>query len=297
MTRILIADDDPVSRLRLQRTLAGWGYEVLVAADGLAAWDLLKRQPDDRSLLAILDWQMPGLDVLELAARIKSDHDLRYTYVIVLTSKAATSDIVTAMEAGADDFVAKPFHPDELKVRVRAGMRLLQMQRELLVRASHDELSGALTRRWALEQLDREFARSEREQRPLALAMIYIDRFKRVNDFHGHPVGDVVIRQVSARLTGALRSSDLLGRYGGEEFVAVLPDCDIASAVEVAQRMREAVCAQTVQVVPLELAVSVSIGVAVAPPGSGIGRDALIAAADRALYLAKANGRNRVEAG
>jgi diguanylate cyclase (GGDEF)-like protein len=296
--RLLIADDDPVSRLRLQRTLAGWGYDVQVAADGLAAWELLRHQPPGQSLIAILDWQMPGLDGLGLAARIKADPDARFTYVIVLTSKSGTDDIVTAMNAGADDFVAKPFHPDELKVRVRAGARIVELQAELREQASHDELTTALTRRWVMELLDREIVRARRDAHPLAVAMVDIDLFKRVNDTHGHPACDDVIRQVSARLLGAMRGSDLLGRYGGEEFIVVLPDCDAAGAKDVANRMREAVCASPIRVgqgVALDMAVSIGFAAASPDDLAEATRDALVASADRALYRAKANGRNRVE--
>jgi diguanylate cyclase (GGDEF)-like protein len=296
--RLLIADDDPVSRLRLQRTLAGWGYDVLVAPDGLAAWELVRQQPPGQTLIAILDWQMPGLDGLALTARIKADPDARFHYVIVLTSKSGTDDTVTAMNAGADDFVAKPFHPDELKVRVRAGARIVELQAELREQASHDELTTALTRRWVMKLLDRELVRARRDGRPLALAMVDIDLFKRVNDAHGHLAGDDVIRQVSARLLGAMRASDLLGRYGGEEFVVVLPDCDAAGAADVANRMREAVCAGPIRVghgISLDISVSIGLAAATVEDLASATRDTLVAAADRALYRAKAGGRNRVE--
>jgi two-component system cell cycle response regulator len=299
--RILIADDDPASRLRLQRTLAGCGYEVTAVGDGLAAWEALERMPPDSSVLAILDWQMPGLDGVELTARIKADALARYTYVVVLTSRAGTPDVVAAMDAGADDFVAKPFEPDELKVRVRAGVRILQMQAELRRRASHDELSAALTRRWVLELADRELIRARREGAPLSLAMIDIDHFKRVNDTHGHPAGDAVIRQVAGRLKGALRASDLLGRYGGEEFVVVLPDCDRNRAGEVAERMRAAIAAVPIVAGDASLALTVSIGVTTAGRGDSAAErpslPALVHTADRALYRAKAAGRDRVMVG
>ncbi len=291
--KILIADDEPISRMRLEHALRAWGYDVIVAHDGVDAWQRI--DACDEPLLLIIDWMMPGIDGLELCQRVKSDPDKRYHHLIVLTTRASTDDTVAALEAGADDFIAKPYHPEELRVRVRAGLRILHLQTELRVKASHDELTSVMNRRIVIEMLDRELDRARRDGLALTVGMIDIDFFKAVNDRHGHLVGDEVLRQTAHCIAQGLRRSDLMGRFGGEEFLVVLPGCDSDGAGAVAERVRAAISANAAKTGKGPVRVTVSIGLACAGSWMPLERDTLLEAADRALYRAKEGGRNRVE--
>jgi diguanylate cyclase (GGDEF)-like protein len=235
------------------------------------------------------------MDGLELCRRVKADPDKRYHYIIVLTSRSSTDDTVAALEAGADDFIAKPYHPEELRVRVRAGLRILHLQTELRVKASHDELTGVMNRRIVIEMLDREIDRTRRDDLDLTVGMIDIDHFKEVNDRHGHLVGDEVLRQAAQCIAQGLRRSDLMGRFGGEEFLIALPGCDAEAAAVVAERVRAAISANAARTAKGAVHVTVSIGLACTGAWMALDRDALIGAADKALYRAKAAGRNRIE--
>ncbi len=291
--KVLIADDEPVSRMRLAHALRAWGHDVLTAYDGNDAWERIKSC--EEPMLLVIDWMMPGVDGLELCRRVRADADMRFHHIIVLTSRSAMEDVVSALDAGADDFIAKPYHPDEMKVRVGAGIRILRLQEELRVKASHDELTGVLNRRIVMELLDREIERAHRDAQPLAVGMVDIDHFKSVNDRFGHLVGDAVLAQAAAALSKSVRRSDLTGRYGGEEFLLVLPGCDVAAAAIVAERARLAVSKLACSTPKGSVCVTTSLGIAVSLPGAPLSRAALVDAADRALYRAKAGGRNRVE--
>jgi diguanylate cyclase (GGDEF)-like protein len=290
---VLIADDDPVSLQLLKRTLEAWGYAVSMAEDGDIALRML--EAPEGPALAIVDWEMPWLDGPTLCQRLKSRSDTHHIYVIMLTSKAASPDIVTAMEAGADDYVEKPFRPEELRVRLRAGERIVEMQAGLRRKASHDELTGILNRRMVLELLGREHHRAIRDERPLAVAMLDLDLFKQVNDRAGHLAGDAVLREAAKRITTSIRVCDLAGRYGGEEFLIVMPRCDDETSLRVADRVRAAIAATPMGSNDQPIAITASIGVTATVAPETTTPDALIANADAALYRAKANGRNRVD--
>ena len=293
--KILIADDDPVSLLYLEDALQDWGYQVIAVPDGRSAHNIL-RGPD-APLLAILDWMMPGMDGIDLCRMIRSSGHDRYTYVIMLTSCTETAFIVEAMTAGADDFISKPFHIEELEVRVRAGKRICELEQQLRLRATHDALTGIYNRGAIIDILQRELARHQRDGAGLAVLFADLDHFKRINDEYGHLAGDAVLCEVSRRIALTLREYDCLGRYGGEELMAVLPACDGAGALEVAERVRKTVCTEAIVHDGGAIAVSVSIGVAVLT-GQGGQHGAtvkhLIQRADLALYAAKNGGRNRV---
>ena len=291
--KILIADDEPVSRMRLAHALRAWGHEVLSAHDGDDAWRRIVAC--EEPMLLVIDWMMPGLDGLELCRRVRADPEKRYHHIIVLTSRSAMEDVVTAIDAGADDFIAKPYHPDEMKVRVGAGIRILGLQQELRVKASHDELTGVLNRRIVMEMLDREIDRAQRDGQPLAVGMFDIDHFKSVNDRFGHLVGDAVLTQTARCLGDSLRRSDMIGRYGGEEFLLVLPGCDAVAAAMVGERARLAVSLLASKTAKGAVCVTASMGFAISSPRSPLSRGGLLDAADRALYRAKGAGRNRIE--
>jgi two-component system cell cycle response regulator len=295
--KVLIAEDEAVSRVRLQALLTKWGYEVTVARDGLEAWDLLHR-PDAPSL-AVLDWMMPGLDGTELCRRIRQQGREPYVYVLLLTGRGRKEDLIEGLEAGADDYITKPVDPQELEVRMRSGQRIVKLHAELVAsrqamwfQATHDALTGALNRAAAMDALRREMARAERERAPFAIALVDLDHFKRVNDTHGHPGGDLVLKEGVRRMGEALRPYDLLARFGGEEFLLILPGCDGATAAVVAERVRSVVAERPMALHGHELRVTCSVGVSTAEPGMDL--DALIFRADEALYEAKRAGRDRV---
>jgi len=288
--RVLVAEDDAISRLRLQKRLADWGYEVTAVDDGERAWAAL--QVDDPPQLAILDWMMPKLDGPEICRRLRSLDTAQYTYVILLTGKNSKEDIVSGLEAGADDYVTKPFDAQELEVRLRIGRRIIAMQQELRFRATRDPLTGALNRGAAVDMLRRELARSERSKEAVSVILADVDHFKRINDAHGHLGGDDVLRETVHRMSGSVRTYDVVGRYGGEEFLIVLPNCEEVIAAAVAERLRRSMASAPFVAAGGSIAVSASFGVACHRAGETI--EKLIGRADAALYGAKAQGRNCV---
>jgi diguanylate cyclase (GGDEF)-like protein len=293
--KILIADDDPTSLLFLEDMLTEWGYEVTLAVDGEQAARMLA-EPDG-PLLAILDWMMPGMDGIDVCRSIRDSINERYIYMIMLTSRTETEYIVAAMNAGADDYIAKPFNCEEMRVRVRAGRRIAELEDTLRFRATRDALTNVYNRGAIIDVLEKEVARQGRSQQALSIIFCDLDHFKKVNDTLGHQAGDEVLREVTRRMNSVLRPYDSLGRYGGEEMLCVLPDCEMAGALEVAERMRAAVAATVVVTGYGEVAVTVSIGVATMSRDQASSLPEFLQRADNALYRAKQNGRNCVTIG
>jgi two-component system cell cycle response regulator len=294
---ILIADDDPVSRRLLEATLTRSGHKVIAVSDGADAEAVLRRPDGPR--LAILDWMMPSADGLEVCRAIRRRPG-PYIYIILLTARSRPEDMVMGLDAEADDFLTKPFDSIELGARLRSGERVLDLQERLLrtqdalrYEASHDQLTGVWSRRMILDHLDVELARCRRESGSLAVVLADVDHFKQINDTYGHIAGDVVLREVGTRLRMSLREHEQLGRYGGEEFLLVLPGSDVDGAVAGAERLRAAIGAGPVVSAEQSLCVTISLGVA-ATAGPGGQATALIQMADEALYRAKNRGRNRV---
>ena len=291
--RILIADDDPTTLLLLESALKDWGYEVVSVRDGNAAWDILRSV--DSPPLALLDWMMPGLSGIELCRKVRHESESPFTYLVLLTGKTRTHDVVQGMESGADDYLSKPFEEQELKVRLRAGKRIVDLHEALRIHATRDALTGTWNRRMILEILGRECARAARESTAVGVIMADIDHFKRINDTLGHLGGDAALNALSRRISVSLRPFDSVGRYGGEEFLLVLPGCDLTATLNAAERIRH-VIADAGVVTPMGIIpVTVSFGAA-AGQGRDLEADALIRSADDALYRAKQGGRNRVEA-
>jgi two-component system cell cycle response regulator len=291
--KILIADDDPVSLLYLQDALQDSGYDVLTASDGKIAYEIL--QGPDAPMLAILDWEMPGMDGIDICRGVRDTVKDRYIYLVMLTSKSETEFIVQAMNAGADDFISKPFHIEELQVRLRAGRRISALEQELRTKATRDCLTELYNRGTIIDVLHKELARHERDKGPLSVIFADLDHFKKVNDVHGHQAGDVVLREVARRIADTLRPYDSLGRYGGEEFMIVLPACDAAGAMEVAERIRYTISARPIATDFGKIASSISLGVAAVSAKKTLSFSDLLHAVDTALYQAKDKGRNRVE--
>jgi two-component system cell cycle response regulator len=297
--RVLIADDSLVMRRLLEATLSGWGFEVVSAADGNEA--LAELQKPDAPRLAILDWIMPVFTGLEVCRLVRQRKDTAYTYLILLTSKSQREDIVEGLRAGADDYVVKPFDKHELEVRLRAGRRILDLQEELMraqealrEQAIRDPLTNCYNRRCVLDLMEKECARSGREGKPLGVVMIDLDHFKSINDTYGHTVGDEALKQVVNLIQSQMRNYDVLGRYGGEEFLVLLPGCDDLCVASHAERLRQAVEKERIAVNDLSLRITASFGATSAPPGDGTSAGDLIRAADEALLVAKRKGRNRV---
>jgi two-component system, cell cycle response regulator len=294
--RVLIAEDDRASRSLLERVLVKWGYEVAVTCDGEEAWRAL--QQDDAPLLVVLDWMMPRLDGTEVCRRVRALGAPNPPYLILLTGRDSKSDIVTGLEAGANDYLGKPFDRDELRARLEVGRRFTELNSKLLAtqvvlaeQARTDALTGIMNRRAILERLSEEMARARRDATGLGVGMIDIDHFKRINDAYGHAAGDHVLREVVVRASSATRPYDGFGRFGGEEFLTIVPACPDSEVASVLERIRNAVGDSPVEVESHQIRVTVSIGGAMS---SGESVDELIRSADDALYRAKAAGRDRV---
>jgi len=297
--KILIADDDLTSRILLENLSRKWGFEPITVEDGEEAWEALQKEDSPRLLL--IDWEMPRLTGLGLCQRIRRKVDSNPVYIVLLTSRNKTVDVVTGLGVGANDYVTKPFNNVELQARVHVGRRMLDLQQELnetkeklAFQASHDVLTGLLNRRAILEGLDNEISRATRQKQPLCVAMCDIDFFKKVNDTYGHLMGDYVIREVSQRITTVLRPYDLAGRYGGEEFLLIF-NASKDNAVELLERIRLAIESCSFDHEENSLKITISSGLTVfEPPEDERSVPVLIDCADKGLYEAKNNGRNKV---
>jgi diguanylate cyclase (GGDEF)-like protein len=252
--------------------------------------------------LLILDWIMPKMNGIDLCRLVRERGSSPYQYILLVTAKDDKQDLIRGLEAGADDYLSKPFDRNELRARLRTGGRILTLQdeqlktqEELHLRATHDGLTGVWNRVAILDMLQREFELSARTGTSLGLIMLDVDHFKQVNDRYGHLIGDLVLVDIASRMQQAVRSYDLVGRYGGEEFLVVSPDCDLTQVQMCAERIRESVAGKPVSADGALIEVTVSAGVAMLSSLFNTEREAL-AAADNALYRAKAAGRNRVTA-
>src|SRR5262245_61648287 len=298
--RILVADDDLVSRRLLESALANWGYEVVPCSDGDQAWRVL--QSEDSPRLAILDWKMPGMEGPEICRRIRERTDSPYTYLIFLTARAEKQDVIDGLEVGADDYVTKPFDAQALRVRLRAGRRILDLQTSLLslqetlrVQATRDPLTGAWNRTSIERIAGKALSRADRESMTIALVLADLDYFKQINDTHGHLAGDSALKQAAARIRESLRPYDEVGRYGGEEFLIVLQNADASTATSVCNRIRLAMREKPLDTSEGIISVTLSMGVAIGGFGESLDKDALLRGADEALYRAKQKGRDCVE--
>lgn len=301
--RILAVDDDPLTLASLEHRLLGEGHEVRTFGDGEAAWAAL--EAEYRADILILDWMLPGMDGLELLRRVRGREEQPYVYIIMLTGRSSATDLLEGFEAGADDYLMKPFDWDELDVRLRAGERIVNLQRalieareELRAQAMQDPLTGILNHGAILDALEREVNRAGREGNPLSVVLADLDKFKRVNDTYGHLAGDHVLVEVARRMRGCLRSYDAIGRYGGEEFLLVLPNSAPDVAGDLAERIRSIIADQ-----PFGLGegsdagpvtMTISVGVVTMTEPHVVASQALIGVADQALYAVKDRGGDGV---
>jgi two-component system, cell cycle response regulator len=290
---VLVAEDSATVRAIVRVELEEAGYAVVEAADGEQAVAVARESSPD---VVLLDVEMPVLDGYGAIAALKGDPATRDVPVVFLTGDA---DVVRALDAGAHDYLRKPPQPGELRARVAAAVRVKALQDELRARADEldrvsrtDHLTGLHNRRHVEERLRGFRSGSRRHGFPVAVLVLDVDRFKQVNDTHGHAVGDEVLQEVARRLQACVREEDVVGRWGGEEFVVLALHADLDAATRLAERLRVAVAGAPVEVTGARLQVTVSVGAA-----AGTGGDDLVGLADRNLYAAKAAGRDRVVAG
>lgn len=292
--KVLLAEDDLISCRTLEKDIKEWGYEVITAHNGKDAWNILKKE---EIRLAILDWMMPEFEGVELCRKIRQDFQgekSKYTYIILLTGRDEQKDIIKGISAGADDYMTKPFHFLELKVRLQKGERILALEDKRLELASYDELTKLWNRKKIFEFFGKELERGRREKHPTGVIMVDIDFFKNINDSHGHLAGDKVLVEVSDRLKNFIRSYDKIGRFGGDELLIILSNCTLAYLEKIGERLRRIICDRKIKVDSTSLVVSISLGGASSegfPEATG---EELISASDRALLSAKEQGRNRV---
>jgi two-component system cell cycle response regulator len=298
---VLVAEDNPVSRKLLEKALHKAGYEVVAFENGRAALNYLK---ETFCPIVLTDWMMPEMDGLDLCRAIRKSEFQGYVFVILLTAKDSKNDIIAGLEAGADDYLTKPFNPAELMARLNTGKRVLELERslkkaneEIRQLSITDPLTGAYNRGYLNDLLPLELKRALRYHRALSVILCDIDHFKKVNDTEGHQAGDLVLKSFARQLLGAIRKDlDWVVRYGGEEFLIVLPETDLGGASFVAERIRETTEMAQINVLGKLIRITASFGVAGLESGTQKGDlcDSLIKRADDMLYLAKSGGRNRV---
>ena len=297
---MLVADDNGTMRIMVAGVLARWGHQAVPAIDGEEAWRIM--QQPDAPRIALLDWEMPGIDGVEVCRRLRAreSEGADYTYAILLTSRSEKNEIVAGIEAGADDYVVKPFDQHELRARVRTGSRIIELQMELQQSKEEyrrlsrtDPLTGCLNRRAILDRIAEEMKLAENEGTMIGLSMMDIDHFKRINDAHGHATGDEILCEFVVRLGKIMRSPEVFGRLGGEEFLALWMARDNEDIVAINERFRSSIEEAPFQITGSSLPVTVSIGVTATAGNETV--DAAIARSDRALYAAKESGRNQVK--
>ncbi len=251
--------------------------------------------------MALLDWMMPGQNGVDVCRSLRKQRPEPYTYILLLTAKDAKDSVVEGLESGADDYLTKPFNPQELKARIRVGLRLLDLEDNLVQarevmrhKATHDTLTGVWNRGAIMETLEKEISRSRREGLSLGILIADLDHFKSVNDTYGHPAGDSVLREVSKRMQSDTRPYDAVGRYGGEEFLILLPGCDGRATLGKAERMREAISREPITTHAGDLKITMSAGGLATADWPHETPGQILQMVDSALYRAKKEGRNRV---
>lgn len=298
--KVLVADDCQIMRLSLKKSLAEWGFQPVLVNDGKQALDVLSSESAPR--LALLDWMMPVMDGPTVVQHLRQEEFGHYTYVVMLTAKTDAEDLVSAFTSGIDDFLTKPFNEDELHQRLRAGQRIIDLQdqlnktlEKLKFQATHDALTGIWNRRAIIKALERELDRAKRNSESpeaTSVVMLDLDRFKAINDKWGHLAGDAALKLASEVIRNSLRSYDYVGRYGGEEFVVILPSTARTQVEVVVERIRSNIEKTPVVFNGQSISLTASLGVATAQDNFDV--EQLVKQADTAMYHAKTSGRNRI---
>jgi diguanylate cyclase (GGDEF)-like protein len=309
--KVLVVDDDPRVLRLLEHHLSAGGYRVVTAPDGESALRMVRQ---DMPEILVTDWRMPGMSGGDVLRTLRETEAGRQVYGLVLTARDAEEQIVEAFDAGADDFVAKPYNPRVLMARMAAAHRMIELQRQvradrdrrssqvaemgLMTRKLHvaahtDVLTELPNRRYAMKRLEQEWSDAVRLDRPLSVLVADIDNFKSINDRHGHDIGDLVLRSTAAILRASTRRGDVVCRLGGEEFLVINVNSDEFGAGMCAERLRVAVEANVVRAALFEGRVTISVGLASRMDSVGSAHE-LLKGADEAVYAAKAAGRNLV---
>lgn len=298
--KVLIAEDDPAGNALVKNLLFRWGFDVVTTFDGAEALKALREK--EAPQIVIMDWMMPGIDGLEVCRRLREDEKGgdRYTYVIILTAKGEKEDVVNGIDAGADDYIVKPFDREELRARIRTGQRIIELQtalraanRKLLLMSRLDPLTGALSRSAILDDLDLAIYRSRREKLPLSISLIDVDGLKAINERNGRVAGDRVLQEIVRRTTACMRRTDCFGRYESDSFLVVLPAVNRANGMDICQRVRDAIVGREMGTDGHALPVTVSQCLAVWDGKATV--QEFIAAAEQTLTATNDGGPNRIE--
>lgn len=291
--KILLVEDSRLERHKIGRCLTDWRLDFVAVESGAEAITLL--ESDEPPNMVLLDWMLPDLDGIDICRRTRANGARApYIYIVMLTAKSLKQDLLIAMAAGADDYLPKPVDPSELRARIMAGRRILELQQSLRFAATHDSLTNLLNRSEILAAIDQERSRSGREGKPTAIIMADIDHFKRINDSLGHAAGDEVLKEVGRRLKSDLRPYDVVGRYGGEEFLIVLPGCNLMTGARRADELRNLVAKDPIFTPFGTTTATISLGVTATSSRERPVSD-LLHEADLCMYAAKKKGRNRVD--
>lgn len=298
--KVLIAEDDRASNLLLKNLLFRWGFDIVTTFNGADAWRIL--QEEDAPQIAVLDWMMPGMDGLEVCRRVREreKNGDRYLFIIILTARSDKEDIVTGIDTGADDYIAKPFDKEELRARLRTGQRVVELQtalrvanKKLLIMSRLDPLTGALNRTAILGELDLALYRASRERKPLGIFLVDIDKLKEMNGRFGRGAGEKILQDSVRRISACLRRSDFIGRSGGDEFLAILPGADPEMAMAVCRRVQNAITEKAFIFNDETIPVTVSQCLAIWDGKAG--NEEFIASVERIVAETEAHGPNRIE--
>ncbi len=291
-TKILVVDDNKLNIRLLTDILEDEGYEITSLRSG---YQVLETVHDIKPDIVLLDIMMPGLDGFEVCKKLKGDFEIKDIPVIMITAKTEGSDIKKALELGAFDYIKKPIDEAEVIARVQSALRYKYKLDELKEMAMKDGLTGLYNHALLIELFEKEFIKQRRDASCLAFAMLDIDYFKKVNDTYGHMVGDVILKELAAILMESVRRSDIVGRYGGEEFGIVIPEATSDDVFQLCERIRKSTENYSFQADGKVIKITVSIGIYFKGFNDEISHTDMIKKADEALYKAKRDGRNRVE--
>ncbi len=289
---VLVIEDHPDQRELLMIVLQKEGYRVIAASNGVEALEKLEKDP---AQIVLSDIMMPKMNGFELINKIRSNPAFKNTYLILITARIQEGDRVRGLDLGADDYITKPFSFSELLARVRVGSRVVQYQRHLEYQTLIDSLTGLFNRRAFEKKIEEEFERAKRYHHLLSLLIVDIDNFKMINDTYGHHTGDNVLKKIAEAMQGKTRRSDFACRYGGEEFVLILPETDLANALQAAKKMLAEIREYTFGTVARPFSLTISVGISSISNKDYSEWQEMLQDADQALYLAKNKGKDRVE--
>lgn len=289
---VLVIEDHPDQRDLLAIVLQREGYRVITAANGLEA---LEKLETEKVQIALSDIMMPKMDGFELIKQVRGNPRLKSIYLILITARIQEGDRVRGLDLGADDYITKPFSFSELLARIRVGSRVVQYQQHLEYQTQVDSLTGLFNRRAFENKINEEFERSKRYHNPLSVLLLDIDNFKTINDTYGHHGGDAALVRISETFREKTRQSDFPSRYGGEEFVLILPETDQESALQVANKIHDSIRTSSFGTTARPFSLTVSIGVSSTAARFYSSWRELVDDADRALYIAKNAGKDRIE--